>query len=214
MCLDSETLTTDPLIKITFGSGTDLFSSASPADFNFETTYIQRYQATVEDNQFAFVNEIYNHYNNAWHTGATDHTGDAGGYMFLVNANFEPGIFYNRTIGNLCTDLRYELSVYLANLCQPSGRLDPDVRFQIRSADGNTVLTELNTGFIPKTPTLTWNQYGLSFIAPTSAVNLLMISNAPGGNGNDIVIDDIELRVCTLQEGQTGLCPPPSQPGR
>ena len=160
---------------------------------------------TVEDGQYAFVNEIYDHYNNAWHTGAKDHTGDQGGYMFLVNAGFEPGIFYNGTVNSLCVGLRYEFSVYLANLCQPSTRLDPSVRFQVRSGDGGALLTQLDTGFVPKDTTLTWRKYGLSFIATSGSANLLIISNTPGGNGNDIVIDDIELRVCTLNIGD-GIC--------
>lgn len=206
-CLDSGTLAEDPIVKITFESGPNQFSSATPADFNFQTTYQQRYEPTVEDGQYAFVNEIYNHYNNAWHTGAKDHTGDAGGYMFLVNANFQAGIFYNGTFNDLCVGLRYEFSVYLANICQPSGRLTSNVKFQVRSGDGNSLLTELDTGVIPESATLTWNKYDLPFIATSSSVNLLMIFNVNGGNGNDIVIDDIELRVCTLKTGQTGLCP-------
>jgi hypothetical protein len=42
-------------------------------------------------------------------------------------------------------------------------------------------------------------------VAPSSSVNLLMISNAPGGIGNDIVIDDIALRVCAHKG--SGFCP-------
>lgn len=206
MCLDSETLVTKPIVDITFGRGASQFSNAKPSDFNFQTTYQQDLTPAIEDGNYTFLNKIYNHYNNAWHTGATDHTGDGGGYMFLVNADFRPGLFYNGTVKDLCIGLRYEFSVYLANICQPSTRLDPSVRFQVRSADGqNTLLTQAVSGFVPKTKTLTWIKYGLSFITPSRSVNLLMISDTPGGNGNDIVIDDIELRVCTLKKGD-GIC--------
>ena len=205
LCLDNETLVVEPIVKVTFGSGVPQFSSATPADFDFETTYEQDLTPPIEDGNYTFVNEIYNHYNNAWHTGAKDHTGDQGGYMFLVNAGFEPGVFYKGSVSNLCPGLRYEFSVYLANLCQPSGRLDPSVRFQVRSADDDDLLIQLDTGLVPKDATLTWRQYGFSFITPSSSVNLYIISNTPGGNGNDIVIDDIELRVCTLTKGN-GIC--------
>lgn len=68
------------------------------------------------------------------------------------------------------------------------------------------LLAQLDSGNIPEnTNVMTWQKYGLSFIATDSSINLLMISNAPGGGGNDLVIDDIALRVCS-HEG-TGFCP-------
>jgi hypothetical protein len=70
---------------------------------------------------------------------------------------------------------------------------------------GNVLLAQLNSGDIVKHDNLTWEKYGFSFIASDSSVNLLMISNADGGNGNDIVIDDIALNVCA-HEG-SGFCP-------
>jgi hypothetical protein len=93
----------------------------------------------------------------------------------------------------------------LANLCKPSNRIKPNVLFEVRSVVNNTLLAQLESGDIAEHGTLTWEKYGFSFIAPSSSVNLLMISNAQGGDGNDIVIDDIALRVCA-NEG-TGFCP-------
>jgi hypothetical protein len=43
---------------------------------------------------------------------------------------------------------------------------------------------------------MTWLQYGISFRAVSESVTLLMISNAPGGYGNDFAVDDIGFRVC------------------
>jgi len=125
--------------------------------------------------------------------------------MFLVNADFTPGQFYNGRVDNLCVGLRYEFSVYLANICTPGGRINPNVLFEVRSVDGNTLLAQLNSGDIIEHESLTWEKYGFSFIPSDSSVNLLMISNANGGGGNDIVIDDIALRVCS-HEG-SGFCP-------
>jgi hypothetical protein len=152
---------------------------------------------------FSFVNLV--NENGAWHTNAMDHTGDHGGYMYLVNAEFTPDQFYNSRIDNLCVGLRYEFSVYLANLCRPSDRILPNVLFEVRSVNGDVLLAQLNSGDIAEHDKLTWERYGLSFIAPSSSVNLLMISNARGGNGNDLVIDDIALRVCANRG--TGFCP-------
>jgi hypothetical protein len=44
---------------------------------------------------------------------------------------------------------------------------------------------------------MTWVKYEISFVTPASSVVLLMISNAKGDNGNDTVIDDIQLRICS-----------------
>jgi len=207
LCYDNETLGKTPILLITFGNGTAQFAKFTPDKFNFRTTYTQQFQPKVEDGYFAFINSIYNHNNGAWHTGALDHTEDNNGYMFLVNADFQPGQFYNGIVHDLCVGLRYEFSVYLANLGQSAHQIKPNVRFEVRSpAIGNKLLAQLRSGEIPSQNSLKWNKYGLSFTAPSSTVVLLMISDAPGGAGNDIVIDDIGLRVCS-HEGN-GFCPP------
>ena len=204
LCRDSETFGKEPILLVTFGSDSAQFSSSSPAHFNFTTTYEQKFQPTVEDGRFAFVNLIYNH-NNAWHANATDHSEDKNGYMYLVNADRKPGRFYNGRVNNLCVGLRYEFSVYLANLCKRLNRIKPNVLFEVRSAADNELLAHLNSGDVAEHDKLTWKKYGVSFIARTSSVDLSMISNALGGAGNDLVIDDIALYVCA-HEG-SGFCP-------
>lgn len=203
LCVNNDTFDSEPILLITFGNGKVQYSTSSPNDFDFNTTYKQRFAPTTNDGMFSFVNLV--NENSAWHTNAKDHTGDDGGYMYLVNADFKPGQFYNGRVDNLCIGLRYEFSVYLANLCKPSGRINPNVLFEVRSTDENILLAQLNSGDIVEHGTLSWEKYGLSFIAPSSSVNLLMISNAFGGNGNDIIIDDIALRVCAHKG--SGFCP-------
>jgi hypothetical protein len=195
---------TEPILLITFGNGSSQYSTSTPADFDFSTTYQQKFEPVIEDGMFSFINLVYNHFN-AWHTNATDHSEDNNGYMYLVNANYEPGQFYNGRVDNLCIGLRYEFSVYLANLCKPSGRINPNILFEVRSVDGNVLLAQLESGDVVEHDSLTWEKYGFSFIASSSSVNLLMISNARGGDGNDLVIDDIALRVCAHKG--SGFCP-------
>ena len=205
LCYDNQTFHSEPILLITFGNGSAQYSTATPANFSFHTTYEQRFAPTTNDGNFSFVNAIPNDFNNAWHTNATDHTGDSGGYMFLVNADYKPGQFYNGRVDDLCVGLRYELSVYLANICKPANKTNPNVLFEVRSTQNNTLLAQLSSGNVTEDSSLTWRKYGFSFIALESSVNLLMNSNARGGFGNDLVIDDIELRVCA--HGGTGLCP-------
>jgi hypothetical protein len=125
--------------------------------------------------------------------------------MYLVNADYTPGRFYNGRVDNLCIGLRYEFSVYLANLCKIKNMIKPNVLFEVRSVVDDVLLAQLESGDVAESDELTWTKYGFSFIASTSSVNLSMISNARGGSGNDLVIDDIALRVCA-HEG-SGFCP-------
>ncbi|CAF1039041.1 unnamed protein product [Adineta steineri] len=205
LCLDNVTLDDNPILLITFGNGSTQYSTHTPSYFDFTTTYSQVFGAATNDGNFSFVNSIPNDFGNSWHVGATDHTGDKGGYMFLVNADFTPDQFYNSTVNNLCIGTRYEFSVYLTNVCAESGLIEPNVRFEVRSLTAeNQLLAQLSSGNVSQYATLTWARYGLSFIASSSAVALLMISDAPGGSGNDLALDDIALRVCAGQG--TGFC--------
>ena len=117
--------------------------------------------------------------------------------MFLVNADFTPDQFFNGTINNLEVGRRYEFSVYVANIMVATG-IQPNIIFEVRNPTlNNSLIAQFDSGNISQTQQMTWTKYGLSFTAPSSSVILLMISNAPGGYGNDLAIDDIALRVCT-----------------
>jgi hypothetical protein len=197
LCSDTNTYEDTPILSITFGSGSAQYSNAKPSAFNFSTTLKQQFAPVTNDGQFSFVNSVHDDFQGAWHTGALDHTGDKGGYMFLVNADFTPDEFYNGTVSNLIVGRRYELSVYVANLMVLPG-IEPNILFQVRTPwPQNVLLAQTTSGNISMSPQLTWLKYGLSFTATTTSVTLLMISNAPGGYGNDLVIDDITFRVCS-----------------
>jgi hypothetical protein len=196
LCSDTETFEDKPILSITFGSGSAQYSNQRPSVFNFSTTLQQEFAPVTNDGQFSFVNSVHDDFQGAWHTGALDHTGDKGGYMFLVNADFTPDQFYNGTVSNLIVGRRYELSVYVANLMAVPG-IEPNILFQVRTPwPQNVLLAQTTSGNISASQQLTWLKYGLSFTAPTTSVTLLLISNAPGGYGNDLVIDDITFRVC------------------
>ena len=154
---------------------------------------------------FSFINKIHDDFSGGWHTNATDHTGDEGGYMFLVNAAHKPGEFYNGRVNGLCVGVQYQFSVYLANVCKHGSITKPNIRFEVRSADEEkSLLVMEETGQVATHDRLTWNEYDFSFTATTNSVKLLMISKIQGGVGNDFVIDDIALRVCAGQN--IGIC--------
>lgn len=154
------------------------------------------------DGAFSFVNEVPDDYS-PWHRGALDHSPDTGtdgskGYMMLVGADHEPGEIFRLTMNDLCIGARYELSVYAANILKKGSNLiKANILFEVRTATSdNTLIATVTSGEMNEYDTLTWTQYGMSFYTPTTSIVLLMISNAPGGGGNDFVVDDIVLRTC------------------
>lgn len=143
-----------------------------------------------------------------WHVLPADHTGDPNGYMMIVDASYEPGIFYTKTVaGNqLCSNTTYEFAAWIANIMALSPAttdfIQPNITFTITKTDGTLLAPPYNTGNIKETPQGTldslWNQYGTYFTTPSDGSDIVvtMTNNAPGGNGNDLILDDITFRPC------------------
>ena len=133
-----------------------------------------------------------------WHTGY-DHTGN-GGYMMVINAAFQAGKFYEATIDNLCSGSTIKFSAWIANLLRLGSPdpLDPDVKFEIKSASTGNVLGAYTTGKINRYSNFTWEQYGFNILLPPNetSVILTMYNNQAGGGGNDLALDDIEFSIC------------------
>ncbi len=187
-----------PTILETFGAGAARYNTATPESFGFTTTYTQENGgpgAQTNDGEFSFINSIVDHWN-VWFGGATDHTGDPGGYMMLVNASYDPGEFYRATVSGLCSGITYEFSVWIANLYRRNGFINPNVKFEIRDADTDVLIADYISGDISYTPTFTWVRHSLTFTTTATAVTLLLINNNPGGVGNDIALDDIAFTPC------------------
>lgn len=121
-----------------------------------------------------------------------DNSQDPNGYMMVVNANFSPGIFYEQTIGGLCENTLYEFSADIINLVRrtTTNHILPNVSFLI---DG---VVKYNTGAIPQSEQ--WNKVGFTFttVAGQDSLTLSLQNNAPGGNGNDLALDNISFRAC------------------
>jgi hypothetical protein len=191
---------------ITFGAGSPQYSTALPASFGFRTSYSQTTSGAIHDGSFGIVNSVPGDFG-SWLAGGHDHTGDSGGYMFIVNADYNPDRVFNYTIDNLCVGTKYQLSAFVANLNRKGSNLIlPAVSFEVHATSaGNPVIATRSTGNIPEPANMAWNQYGLTFVAPARSVLLLMISDALGGVGNDFAVDDIELRTCSANARAT--CP-------
>lgn len=176
----------DPAVNITFDAGTNF---TPPAAY----TYVS--STCPNDGSYTITNFTSGCFGNAWHTVNGDHTG--GGSFMLVNASFNPGDFVLTTVTGLCPNTTYEFAAWIMNVLKSPSGIQPNVTFSIETP-GGTVLNQFNTGAISVTPSPEWRQYGFFFT--TSASNpdivLRMTNNAPGGNGNDLALDDITFRPC------------------
>lgn len=124
--------------------------------------------------------------------GVGDNSPDPNGYMMVVNASLQPGLFYEQEVDGLCENTFYQFTADIINLIRAGtpNHIDPNVSFLL---NGNE---EYATGLIPKTNT--WNTYGFTFttLPGQTSVTLSLRNNAPGGNGNDLAIDNISFRAC------------------
>jgi gliding motility-associated-like protein len=192
----------DPVVNITFGSGTNPGPlGAATTNYSFVTT------SCPNDGSYTITNNSTSCFSNSWHTLTEDHTpGDVNGDMMIVNASFNPGVFYLDTVKNLCGETTYEFSAWMLSIlkssaCNGSG-INPNITFSIESTSG-TVIQTYNTGIIPNLFSPQWAQYGFFFSLPPGVSNLVlrMTNNAPGGCGNDLALDDITFRPCGPKVG-------------
>ncbi len=188
----------DPVVNITFGQGSNPGPPLAPGitNYNYFST------SCPPDGFYNIGTSSTACFNDSWHTVNEDHTpGDNNGYMMIINASNNPGIFYVDTVRGLCGGTNYEfaawiLSILKSSACQGNGKM-PNVTFLIETTSGQNLLT-YKTGDIFSTSAPEWKQYGAFFTTPASvnSVVITMINNAPGGCGNDLLLDDITFRPC------------------
>ena len=121
-----------------------------------------------------------------------DNSGSPSGYMMVVNASFEPGIFYEQVIDNLCENTLYVFSMDVINLIKQNvpDHIRPNVSFLLNDE------VQFSTGEIPQNET--WQTYGFTFTTEPgqTTMKLTLRNNAPGGIGNDLALDNISFRPC------------------
>ncbi len=182
----------DPVVNVTFGAGYGPGSALSAATTNYQ--YVTN--ACPVNGYYALLNKGME-CNYGWHVLQSDHTGNANGYFMLVDASFEPSDFYLDTVKSLCPNTTYEFAAWMLNMKYIAQSIRPNITFNIETVNGQ-VLQSYNSGDIPVEQTIKWKQYGFYFTTPSnvSGIVLRMTNNAPGGNGNDLAMDDITFRPC------------------
>jgi hypothetical protein len=195
-------LTGTLLYREDFGGNNSSDADIATTDLpNGITTYTFVSTTSVSDGQYTLTKHFTG---TSWWYDFDDHTiaGTDRGYFMLVNASHDPGLFYTTTITGLCANLNLYFSVWVGNLVPPSpsysSYIKPKLRFELRDPNSNLLLASQSTGDIPiAAAASTWTQYGISFnTGSNTSVKLMIYNDAPGGNGNDLVLDDIEIRFC------------------
>ena len=184
----------DPIVNITFGSGTAVHAGALPADSG-STSYT--YTSADFPNDGSYTIERTTNTPNIWWT-TTDHTGNTNGYMMVVNASVsKTDYFYKRAVTGLCGATTYQFSAWVGNLLKTQDISPPNITFSILKTDG-TVIQSYNTGVIAlNTSGFKWVQQTFNFTLPagTTDVIIQMTNNANGGApANDLALDDITFR--------------------
>jgi gliding motility-associated-like protein len=197
----------DPVINQDFGSG---LNPGGPLSTNITNmTYTQL--NCPDDGSYTIANSMIgagNCHPDTWHSLEHDHTGNPNGYMMIINASKTPSIFFTQTANGLCPNTTYEFSSYILNLIKKSAARpdvsEPNITFSIETTAGQVLALD-TTGTIPPTDNVFWYKYGVYFTTPANVTDVVvkMTNNAPGGNGNDLVLDDITFRACgpVIQEG-------------
>jgi hypothetical protein len=183
----------DPVVNITFGAG----SNPGPA-LNSNLTNISYVTGDCpNDGSYTIRNSTAACFGDSWFNVNSDHTGNTNGYFMLVNASYQPSDFYVVKVDGLCTNTTYEFASWILNVLKNAYGIKPNLTFQIEKTDG-TVLKSFNTGDISVSLSPEWKQYGFFFktTADASSVIVRIRNNAPGGNGNDLALDDITFRPC------------------
>src|SRR5580693_8792501 len=108
----------DPVINQDFGSGTN--PGPQLAAGITDMTYTSNNDP--QDGQYTMATSLTaanNTHPQTWWAVNSDHTGNPNGYMMIVNASYQPSIFFNQQANGLCPSTTYYFSAYILNLMIP-----------------------------------------------------------------------------------------------
>ncbi|HEY4337992.1 MAG TPA: T9SS type A sorting domain-containing protein [Puia sp.] len=142
------------------------------------------------------------------HTGSSTGTGNAptasgstGGYLLAVNGTYVPAIVFHTVITGLVASNSYTVSFWVRNICPTCGcdpstgnnNATPGVLPNLAiSLNGNNYFTSGDIAYNGA-----WVQKSYTFVNLSStSATIDVTNNAPGGGGNDWVMDDIKVTQC------------------
>ncbi len=206
----------------TVGTNTGPCPSLSSIDLN-DGEYVVYHKASNGDgtNQTP-NNEVASWADQYWYTGEDHTSGDTNGRMAMFNASYDPGIFYTAHISGSLSNVPITYSFWVLNLdteaapcvfgggtCSGPGpggaRLRPNIKVEFQDMSGN-VLTNLatsspaviTTGDIAPSkngdPLFSWHQFTANLTLGVTEFQVIFTNNNTGGLGNDVALDDIEIK--------------------
>jgi len=113
------------------------------------------------------------------------HSGSLGMYLNIVD-NFS-GMIYSQSFNEMCPEATYKVSFWVKDAFISSN----DLTFTVLD-DNNNLLSTTNvvTNYL-------WQFVELPvFVSPTTTFRFQIVSNIPGGPGNDAAIDELNLSIC------------------
>ncbi|WP_080239154.1 T9SS type B sorting domain-containing protein [Spirosoma rigui] len=194
VCLD---LSKEPAVNQSFGQ------AGSSISLSGRTTYRASTDLCPVDGSYKVTDAVDGScFMYSWHTIPEDHTpNDVRGNMMIVNASDAAGAFYTHPLTGLCSGTAYEFSVWGVNLLKPgicSDPVLPELTISIET-EGGQIIQSINIGTIPQSSTPTWQRFSAVFTAPEQVEGVvvkLINQQGAGGCGNDIALDDIQLKQC------------------
>jgi hypothetical protein len=169
-----------------------------------ELSFSNQNNGTAANTYWLLKSNTFTNANN-WQVDFSDHTykNDINrGYMLMIDADNVQKKYYQYTIMDLCENSRMFFSVWAANLVREGSPLtgDPSLEFEVLDI-GDNVIAIFNTSDIPRDSQgqLQWRNYGFSCKVPAGHNALVLRiynNNTSNSSGNDLVLDDLEIRLC------------------
>lgn len=186
------------VLNQTFGTVTN---SVSLDDL---TTYGNAQSNCPDDNKYALAPSLDGTcFNSTWYAIPMDHTpNDMLGNMLIVNGGNKPGTFYQQSVAGLCNGTSYEVSLWAINVLRTHTCIDPlipNLSIVVETPTGQ-VIQSAALGLIQQEDTPTWRRYAVVFTMPMSTdIVVIKLVNNEGdyGCGNDMAIDDFQVKQCS-----------------
>ncbi|MGB6153194.1 MAG: gliding motility-associated C-terminal domain-containing protein [Pricia sp.] len=162
--------------------------------------------ASINDGEYAILNDIQN--SASWAAGLwvdqPDHTGNPNGRMALFNSTNSPAEeFYNRDNITVVPNVFLEFSFWVKNIdlsTSDNGRTLPNITVYVRDNAGAVTLETFSTGNVAKDEQ--WHKYNFTFDPGSNTeISFVMVNNASGGLGNDLVLDDFTIAILCDVDG-------------
>ncbi|MEP6805824.1 MAG: immunoglobulin domain-containing protein [Flavobacterium sp.] len=181
----------DSIFFISFGTGAtpDSRSPLNPADGTTSLTYAPT--GSTNAGLYTLLPNPRTFNTGAYHSGE-DHTpGDVNGNMMILDVHEQGVVIYSKKIDGLCTNTKYEFSVWIAGL-QKNLNISSRATFNIRNAKNNALIATTSSKQIPTSPTFTWERVSIIFTIPDASVNSLTLEIVSGMQDvNHTAYDDI-----------------------